>query len=74
MGLFSMLSSFDPDEIVRKIESAEEKLESWIDSGDVVISKAQNVVDVVNGDTGSLDESVGSAVDGISDGFASKSE
>lgn len=46
-----------------------EKLDSWIDSGDVVISKAQNVVDVVNGDTGLLDESVGSAVDGISDGL-----
>ena len=69
-----MLSSFDPDEIVRKIESAEEKMDSWIESGDVVICMAQNVVDVVNGVSGSLDESVGSAVDGISDGFASKSE
>ena len=53
MGLFGMLANFDPDKIVKGIESAEKKLDSFIDSGNAAVNKVQGVADVIDKKTGS---------------------
>ncbi|HMQ96455.1 MAG TPA: hypothetical protein PKD19_04530 [Candidatus Saccharibacteria bacterium] len=53
MGLFGMLANFDPDKIVKGIESAEKKLDSFIDSGNAAVNKVQGAADVIDKKTGS---------------------
>ena len=63
-----MLAKFDPDEIVRKIESAEEKLDAFIDGGNAAVDRVQNVADVIDKQVGS----VGSGSSPIADDGASE--
>lgn len=60
MGLLSMLSNFDPDEIVRKIDSVEEKLDKFIDGSGTAIDKVEKVADVVGKQASDLSQSVSS--------------
>lgn len=43
-----MLSNFDPDKIVETIESAEEKLDTFIDKSTGVVDKAEHVTGVLD--------------------------
>lgn len=63
MGLLSMLSNFDPDEIVRKIDSVEEKLDKFIDGSGMAIDKVEKVADVVGNQASDLIQSVSSTTD-----------
>ena len=63
MGLLSMLSNFDPDEIVRKIDSVEEKLDKFIDGSGMAIDKVEKVADVVGNQASDLSQSVSSTTD-----------
>ena len=63
MGLLSMLSNFDPDEIVRKIDSVEEKLDKFIDGSGTAIDKVEKVADVVGKQASDLSQSVSSTTD-----------
>lgn len=59
MGFFNMLANLDPDKIVEKIESAEQKLDEFIEGGNGAVDKVQGVTDKVEGVTNVLDKQLG---------------
>lgn len=59
MGFFNMLANLDPDKIVEKIESAERKLDEFIEGGNGAVDKVQGVTDKVEGVTNVLDKQLG---------------